>query len=149
MSYKYDKIYIRHLGSSEPYKELPFTINKYNDKGELVEYNTIPEHDASANDVDLDSYTNTKGKTVRNRVRHDVAKLEFTIPTWSGAELHKFFQETTDVWFECLFFYEPIWDFKPFKMYRSGTVNYHKYYIHPTDPLKNIYTDVKFSLIEE
>ena len=35
------------------------------------------------------------------------------------------------------------------KMYRSGTVSYHKYYINKTNPLLNIYTNITFSFIEE
>ena len=139
-NYEYDKMYIREWGSSGAYSEFPYTINGVN---------TLPEYDASQNDVDLDSYTNTKGKTIRNRVRHDVTSLDFEIPTWSGEELHNFFEYTKDVWFDCLYFDESRWDFVSKKMYRSGTVKYHKYMVDKTNPLKNIYQNISFSFIEE
>ena len=139
-NYEYDKMYIRKWGSSGAYSEFPYQINGIN---------TLPEHDMSQNDVDLDSYTNTKGKTIRNRVRHDVTSIDFEIPTWSGSELHNFLEYTKDVWFDCLYFDESRWDFVSKKMYRSGTVKYHRYYIDKTDPLKNIYQNVGFSFIEE
>ena len=82
MQYEYDKLYVRPWGSSEPYSEFPYQVNGVN---------TLPEHDAGANDVDLDAYTNTKGKTIRNRVRHDVATLDFDVPTMNGQELKDFF----------------------------------------------------------
>ena len=140
MQYENDKLYIRPWGSSEPYSEFPYEINGVN---------TLPEHDAGANDVDLDAYTNTKGRKIRNRVRHDVATLDFDVPTMMGDELHNFFDYTTDVWLDCYFFYEPEWSFVSKKMYRSATVKYHKYYIDKTNPLKNIYQDVQFGFVEE
>ena len=79
---EYDKLYTRPWGSSNAYTEFPYIVNGVS---------TLPEHDGGANDVDLDAYTNTKGKTVRNRVRHDVATLDFDVPTMSGTELHNFF----------------------------------------------------------
>jgi hypothetical protein len=139
-NYEYDKMYIREWGSSGAYSEFPYKINNVN---------TLPEYDASQNDVDLDSYTNTKGKTIRNRVRHDVTSLDFEIPTWSGEELHNFFEYTKGVWFDCLYFDESRWDFVSKKMYRSGTVKYHKYLVDKTNPLKNIYQNISFSFIEE
>lgn len=140
MNYEYDKLYIRPWGSSGAYQEFPYTIDGVN---------TLPEHDASANDVDLDAYTNTAGYTVRNRKRHDVATLEFNVSTMTGDELHKLFQRTTDVWLDCYFFYEPAWAFVSKKMYRNGTVKYHKYYIDGNDPDKNIYQSVNFGFVEE
>ena len=139
-TYDYDKMYIREWGSSGAYSEFPYLINGVN---------TLPEHDVSQNDVDLDAYTNTAGKTIRNRVRHDVTSLDFEIPTWSGAELHNFLEYTKDAWFDCKYFDESKWAFVSKKMYRSGTVKYHKYYVDKTDPLKNIYQDISFSFIEE
>lgn len=138
---EYDKLYIRKLGSSDPFQEFPYSIEGSD--------NSMPETDVSTNDVDLDSYTNTKGRTIRKRVRDDVASFDFSIPTWNGQELHTFYEETKDVWFECYFFYEPDWKFVLKKMYRSGTVKFHRYYIDKTNPLKNIYTDIQFSIIEE
>ena len=140
MQYEYDKLYIRPWGSSEPYSEFPYQVNGVN---------TLPEHDAGANDVDLDAYTNTKGRTIRNRVRHDVATLDFDVPTMYGEELKDFFDYTTDVWLDCYFFYEPEWKFVSKKMYRSATVKYHKYYVDKTNPLNNIYQDVQFGFVEE
>ena len=140
MQYEYDKLYVRPWGSSEPYSEFPYKVNGVN---------TLPEHDAGANDVDLDAYTNTKGKTIRNRVRRDVATLDFDVPTMMGDELHNFFDYTTDVWLDCYFFYEPEWGFVSKKMYRSATVKYHKYYVDKTNPDNNIYQDVQFGFVEE
>ena len=137
---EYDKMYFRPWGSTAAYQEFPYRINGVN---------TLPEHEGAANDVDLDAYTNTKGKTVRNRVRHDVATLEFSIPTMSGEELHALFGMTTDVWLDCLFFYESAWSFVSKKMYRNASVRYHKYYIDKTDPNKNIYTDISWGFVEE
>ncbi|MBR5303448.1 MAG: hypothetical protein IKU37_01310 [Candidatus Gastranaerophilales bacterium] len=137
---QYDKLYIRPYGSNSTYQEFPYAI---------AGVNTLPEHDVGANDVDLDSYTNTAGYTIRNRVRHDVASLSFNVPTMTGDELHKLHQRTTNVWLDCKFFYEPSWGFVSKKMYRSGTIKYHKYYVHPTDPSKNIYTNITFDFVEE
>ena len=137
---RYDRIYIRQWGTSGTYKQFPYFID---------DESTLPEHDMSANDVDLDSYTNTAGRTVRNRVRHDVAAVEIPIPTMSGAELHNLFDFTTDVWLECFFFYEPSWNFVSKKMYRNATIKYHRYYIDDIDPNKNVYTEVQFGLVEE
>lgn len=136
----YDKLYIRFWGSSGAFQEFPYKISGVN---------TLPEHDVGANDVDLDAYTNTAGYTIRNRVRHDVATLEFNVPTMTGKELHDLFNMTTNVWLECRFFYEPSWNFVNKKMYRQATIKYHKYYVHPNDPEKNIYTDINFGFVEE
>lgn len=140
MNYEYDKMYIRPWGSNAPYQEFPYVVDGVN---------TLPEHDASANDVDLDAYTNTEGRTIRNRKRHDVATLEFNVPTMTGSELHQLFDETTDVWLDCYFFYEPAWRFVSKKMYRNATVKYHKYYIDKTNPNKNIYQNINFGFVEE
>lgn len=140
MNSEYTKMYFRPWGSSGEMKAFPYEIeNVY----------TLPEHDVAANDVDLDAFTNTGGYTVRNRVRHDVATVTFNIPTMTGEELHKLFDMTTNVWLECRFFYEPSWGFVNKKMYRNGTVSYHKYYVDPNDPNKNIYTDIQFGFVEE
>ena len=45
MNYRYDTVYVNGVA-------FPYT----------------PVHDAGQNDVDLDAYTNTKGKTKRNRI---------------------------------------------------------------------------------
>ena len=140
MNYSYDKLYIRPYGSSSAYQEFPYAI---------AGVNTLPEHTVGANDVDLDAYTNTAGYTVRNRKRHDVATLEFSIPTMTGSELHSLLDMTTNVWLDCYFFYEPSWSFVSKKMYRNATVKYHKYYVDPSDPTKNIYTDIEFGFVEE
>lgn len=140
MNYSYDKMYFRPWGSSETYQEFPYAIDGVN---------TLPEHDVSANDVDLDAYTNLEGRTIRNRVRHDVATLEFNIPTMTGEELHNLLNRTTNVWLDCYFFYEPSWGFVSKKMYRNATIKYHKYYVDPVDPNKNIYTDVNIGFVEE
>ncbi len=140
MNYAYDKMYIRNWGSSGSYSEFPYTI---------AGVNTLPEHDVGANDVDLDAYTNTAGYTIRNRVRQNVASVSFNVPTMSGEELHNLINMTNDVWLDCYFFYEPNWNFVSKKMYRSGTIKYHKYYVDPTNPDNNIYSNVTFDFIEE
>lgn len=140
MSDSYDKLYIRPWGSSAAYQEFPYAINGVN---------TLPEHDVGANDVDLDAYTNTAGYTVRNRVRHDVATLEFNVPVMTGEELHSLINMTTNVWLDCKFFYEPAWSFVSKKMYRNASVKYHKYYVDSSNPNNNIYTDVNWGFVEE
>ena len=125
MVYEYDKVYVND-------EEFPFT----------------PVHDAGQNDVDLDSYTNLKGHTVRNRVRHDVKTLDFNIPVMSGAELKKLLAMRSPVWFQCTFFDESEWKMVTKKMYCSSP-KYKKYYIDKNNPLNNIYTDVQFGFVEE
>lgn len=121
----YDKIYVNGV-------EFPFT----------------PLHDAGQNDVDLDAYTNLKGKTVRNRVRHDVKTLDFSIDTMTGAEMKKLMEMRSPQWFQCTFFDESEWKMVTKKMYCSSP-KYTKYYIDKIDPLKNIYTDIQFGFVEE
>ena len=125
MNYEYDKIYVNGVA-------FPFT----------------PVHDVGQNDVDLDAYTNLKGKTVRNRIRHDVKTLDFNIPTMTGAELKKLLDMREPVWFQCTFFDESEWKIVTKKMYCSSP-KYKKYYIDKNNPLNNIYTDVQFGFVEE
>lgn len=125
MNYEYDKVYVNDVA-------FPYT----------------PVHDAGQNDVDLDAYTNTKGKTIRNRVRHDVKTLDFNIPSMTGAEMKALMEMRSPVWFQCTFFDEAEWGMVTKKMYCSSP-KYTKYYIDATDPLKNIYTDVQFGFVEE
>lgn len=138
--FEYDVLYIRPWGSSGAYQPFPYVI---------AGVNTLPEHEVGANDVDLDSYTNLDGYTIRNRVRHDVATLEFEVQTMYGDELHNLMERTKNVWLDCYFFYESNWDFAVKKMYRNATVKYHKYYVDSVDPNKNIYTDVNWGFVEE
>lgn len=133
MNYEYDKVYIN--GEEFPYS--PDGIN-----------NTVPEHDAGQNDVDLDAYTNTKGYTIRNRARHDVKTLDFKIETMNGQEMRDLMRMRSPVWFNVTFFDEAEWGFVTKKMYCSSP-KYHKYYIDKTNPLKNIYTDIEFGFVEE
>lgn len=137
---KYDTLYIRKWGSSENYTEFPYKV---------ADVNTLPEYDVGMNDVDLDSYTNTKGKTIRNRVRSNVCTLTFSVPTMYGSELHDLIEMTNDAWLDCYFFYEDKWNFVSLKMYRNGTVSYHKYYVDKDDPNMNIYTNVSWGFVEE
>lgn len=125
MNYEYDKVYVNGVA-------FPFT----------------PVHDAGQNDVDLDSFTNVKGKTVRNRVRHDVKTLDFNIPIMSGTELKQLLDMRDPVWFQCTFFDESEWKIVTKKMYCSSP-KYKKYYIDKNNPLNNIYTDVQFGFVEE
>lgn len=138
--FEYATLYIRAWGSSGAYQEFPYQV---------AGINTLPEHEGAANDVDLDAYTNTAGYTVRNRVRHDVATLEFSIPSMFGNEIFALFDMTTNVWLDCYFFYEPAHTFVKKKMYRNATVKYHKYYVDPSDPNKNVYTDISWGFVEE
>ena len=137
---KYDVLYIRPWGSSSSYKEFPYKVD---------EVNTLPEHDVGMNDLDKDSYTNTKGKTVRHRARSNVCTLTFNVPHMYGNELHELIEMTRDVWLDCYFFYEDRWKFVSLKMYRDGTVSYHKYYVDSVDPNKNEYTNIKWGFVEE
>jgi len=138
---QYDKIYVRKWGSSDNYKKFPYKIGYES---------TLPEHDISANDVDKDAYTNTKGYTIRNRVRENVGTIEMTIPTMSGEELHGLFQMTNKkAWLEVMFFYEPSWKIVNKKMYRNGTIKYHRYYMDSTTPNNNIYTDISWGVVEQ
>lgn len=140
-SYSYTKLYIRPWGSSSAYSEFPYVIGGVN---------TLPPYDATQNDMDKDTYTNTKGKLVRNKIRDNVKTLEFGIPMMTGTELRDFFRITKNkTWLQVVFFDEVEWDFVTKKMYRSATVKYHKDYIDETNPLKNRYTNIEFSLIEE
>lgn len=125
MNYEYDKVYVNGVA-------FPYT----------------PTHDAGQNDLDLDSYTNTKGYTIRNRVRHDVKTLDFNIPTMTGAELKALLDMRNPVWFDCTFFDEAEWKIVTKKMYCSSP-KYTKYYIDSQDPLKNIYQNVQFGFVEE
>jgi len=137
--YEYDKMYIQSYNGTG-YYEFPYKVNGVN---------TLPPHNMSANDVDLDSFTNTEGKTVRHRVRENVASVDFNVPTMCGEELKNLFQYSADVWCKCLFFYEPEWSFVEKKMYRSATVKYERYYIDTTDMLKSQYNNIQFSFVEE
>lgn len=125
MIYDYDKVYVN---------DIPFPYT--------------PVHDAGQNDVDLDSYTNTKGYTIRNRVRHDVKTLDFKVPTMTGAEMKELMAMRNPVWFTATFFDESEWKIVHKKMYCSSP-KYTKYYIDPVDPLKNIYQNVQFGFVEE
>ena len=125
MNYEYDKVYVNGVA-------FPYT----------------PEHDAGQNDVDLDAFTNTKGYTIRGRVRHDVKTLDFNVPTMSGAEMKELMRMRGPEWFQCTFFDEAEWGFVTKKMYCSSP-KYHKYYIDKQDPLKNIYQNVQFGFVEE
>lgn len=113
-----------------------------------VAFPYTPIHSAAQNDLDKDAYTNTKGKVVRNRIRHDVKSLEFSIPTMTGAEMRDLMQMRSPVWFQATFFDEVAWDVVTKKMYCSSPT-YTKQYIDNDNPLNNIYTDISFSFVEE
>ena len=125
MNYRYDTIYVNGVA-------FPYT----------------PQHDAGQNDVDLDAYTNTKGKTIRNRVRHDVKTLDFDIPSMTGSELKALLQLRNPAWFQCTFFDEAEWQMVTKKMYCSSP-KYTKYYIDNNNPNNNIYTNVQFGFVEQ
>lgn len=141
MNYSYTKLYLRPYGSSNPYSEFPYNVGGVN---------TLPPYDVTQNDMDKDTYTNTKGKLIRNKIRDNVKTREFNIPTMSGTELKEFFRITKNqTWLQVVFFDEVDWGFVTKKMYRSATVKYHVDYVDEVNPLKNQYTNVEFSLIEE
>lgn len=125
MNYEYDKVYVNDVA-------FPYT----------------PVYEAGQNDVDRDSYTNLSGKTVRNRIRHDVKTLDFNIPVMTGAEMKQLMEMRSPVWFQCTFFDETEWKIVTKKMYCSSP-KYTKYYIDKNDPLKNVYTNVQFGFVEE
>lgn len=133
MNYELDKVYING-------EEFPYSPDGMN--------NTVPEHDAGQNDVDLGAYTNTAGITIRNRVRHDVKTLDFKIETMNGREMRDLMRMRSPVWFQCTFFDEAEWGIVTKKMYCSSP-KYHKYIIDKTNPLNNVYTDVEFGFVEE
>lgn len=141
MTYEYDKLYLRPWGSSGAYNEFPYSIDGV--------HNSMPEHEGTLNDVDLDAYTNLDGYTIRNRVRHNVITLDFSVPEMSGEELHNLLSYTDGVWFDAYFWNETDWAFASKKMYRSGTISYHRYKIDKSNPNNNIYTDVRFTFIQE
>lgn len=140
MSYRSDMMYFRPWGSKGNYQEFPYAINGVN---------SLPENDPSLNDVDLDSYTNTKGYTIRNRIRHDVYSVDFNVSAMTGEEFHNLLERTKNVWLDCYFFSESDWAFVSKKLYRSATIKFHRYYIDPVNPNKNIYTDIQFSFVEQ
>lgn len=121
----YDKIYINGVA-------FPYT----------------PVHDAGLNDVDLDAYTNLKGYTIRNRVRHDVHTLDFNIPVLTGVEMKKLMAMRSPVWFQCSFWDESSWSMVTKKMYCSSP-KYKKEYIDKKNPLNNLYKDVQFGFVEQ
>ena len=123
--FNYDTIYIDA-------KEFPYT----------------PPHDAGQNDLDYDAYTNTKGYTIRNRVRHDVKTLDFSIETMTGEELHNLLLLRDATWFQCTFFDEKEWTMITKKMYCSSPT-YHKEYIDKENPNNNIYTNITFGFVEQ
>lgn len=125
MNYEYDVIYVNDVA-------FPYT----------------PVHDAGQNDVDLDAYTNTKGYTIRNRVRHDVKTLDFNVETMTGAEMKQLMEMRNPKWFNCTFFDEAEWKIVTKKMYCSSP-KYTKYYIDKKDPLKNIYQNVQFGFVQQ
>lgn len=134
VKFEYDMVYIN---------EMPFPY-KPNPKGD----NETPIHEAGQNDLDLDAYTNTKGYTQRNRIRHDVKTLDFSIDVMSGQELKDLLAMRSPVWFKCTFFDESEWTIVTKTMYCSSP-KYTKYYIDKNNPLLNIYTDISFGFVEE
>lgn len=125
MNYDYDKVYVNGVA-------FPYT----------------PVHEAGLNDVDKDAYTSLEGRTIRNRIRHDVHTLDFNIESLSGQEMRDIMALRNPVWFDCTFFDEGSWQIVTKKMYCSSP-KYTKYYLDPQDPLKNIYTNVQFGFVEE
>lgn len=141
MNFEYDKVYVRKWGTNDTFKEFPYLVENES---------SLPEHDITANDVDLDAYTNTKGYTIRNRQRENVGTVQMQIPSMSGSELHELFTMTNNKeWLEVVFFFEPEWSIVHKKMYRQGTIKYHRYYIDNSNPNKNIYTNVEWGVVEQ
>lgn len=113
-----------------------------------VEFPLLPSHSEALHDVDLDSYTNTKGYTIRQRIRHNVGDKTLNIPGLYGYQFHQILQMTKDVWFSVTYFDWEEYQFKTRTMYRSGDVSFNNYYLDE-NPDKSILTDISFSIIEE
>lgn len=113
-----------------------------------VEFPLLPAHQEAYHDVDLDSYTNTKGKTIRQRVRHNVGDKTLNIPGLYGRDFNKILNMTKDVWFKVTYFDWEKYKFVDKTMYRSGDVTFTNYYLDEK-PDNCILTDISFSVIEE
>jgi len=135
----YNRMYISTTETGQKYR-FPYKPNGIND--------TLPEHEAGQNDVDLDAYTNTQGKTIRNRVRHDVKTRDFTVTEMNGEEMKRLMELRDPEWFWVTFFDEAEWDFVTKKMYCSSP-KYHIYYADEDNPLLNMYTNISFGFVEE
>lgn len=99
------------------------------------------------NDVDLDAYTNTKGKTIRGRIREDVEGVEFSYNVLNGTELNQLLNTTNKEWLNVSWFSEKTNARVTHKFYRSK-INYEKYYVC-SNPLDCRYTNVQFSFVQE
>lgn len=99
------------------------------------------------NDVDLDSYTNTDGYTIRNRVREDVESLEINYGVLNGVELNQLLNITKKVWMQVGWFSEKANQRVTHKFYRSK-INYTKYYVCE-NPLDCRYTDITFTFVQQ
>lgn len=114
-----------------------------------VEFPLLPvNHPEAYHDLDLDSYTNTKGYTIRQRIRHNVGDKTLEIPGLYGYQFHHVLQMTKDVWFNVTYFDWEEYRMKTRRMYRTGDVNFTNYYLDE-DPDKSILTDIKLGVIEE
>lgn len=114
------------------------------DEVELPLPSTLP---VELNDVDLDAYTNTKGRTIRGRVREDVVGLELSYNVINGIELNSLLNTTRKEWLNVSWFSEKANARVTQKFYRSK-LNYEKYYV--CDNRADCrYINVTFSFVEE
>ena len=84
-TYRKDEIYIR-VGSSA---------------NNLQPFPTPSEFKRTLSDVDKDPYTDLKGYTHRNRVRHDVENFTLTYNILSDTDLQYILNAISPVWFYC------------------------------------------------
>lgn len=113
-----------------------------------VEFPFTPIHDIELNDLDLDPFTNTAGYLNRNRIRHDVVSLNFSIEGLKGKELHDLLALRNAEWFNCTFWSDKDWAMVTKKMY-CAIFKYHQEYIDPEDENNNIYTNINFTFTEQ
>ena len=114
------------------------------DGADLPLPSTLP---VELNDVDLDAYTNTKGRTIRGRVREDVVGLELSYIVINGTELNTLLNTTNKEWHTVSWFSEKANARVTQKFYRSK-LNYEKYYVC-SKPLDCRYINVEFSFVQE
>ena len=70
-------------------------------KSTLKPFPTPSGFNRTLSDVDKDPYTDLKGYTHRNRVRHDVENFELTYNLLSDSDLKYILNAISPVWFYC------------------------------------------------
>lgn len=140
-----NEIIVSICGIEFPMTQADYDKNKITVDGvDLPLPSTLP---VELNDVDLDAYTNTKGQTIRGRIREDVESLEFSYDVINGIELNSLLNITSKEWFNVSWFSEKANARVTHKFYRSK-INYEKYYV--CDNRADCrYTNVMFSFVQE